>query len=86
MEEIYDAIEARERTTVDEAAKLHGLRVYDTALPQPWVDDVYDRTGVYPVGKVVWCYDEAKTFGAAFPLTREGAAMLARYRELTGHS
>ena len=62
-------------------AEALGLEVYDTALPQPWVDQAYAETGIYPVSHFVWCYDDfcgqRTTFGYPAALTREGVACLA---------
>ena len=68
-------------TTVGERAKELGLKSYDTALPQEWVDDVYRETGVYPAGMFVWCYDDARVWGAPVPLTEESVELLARYQQ-----
>jgi hypothetical protein len=67
--------------TVGEAAQAIGLKVWDTALPQDWVDDVVRVTGIYPTAPhaFVWCYDAAKSFGSPFPLTPEAALLLIRY-------
>jgi len=65
--------------TVKEAAEALELEVYDTALPQDWVDDFHKVTGVYPVGLFVWCYDNAKTFGEPYPLTMAAFKLLLQY-------
>lgn len=75
---------------VDQAAKALGLETYDTALPQDWVDafsrnpavkEAAQRLGVsdYPLGQFVWCYDVARTFGEATPLTPAATKLLAVY-------
>lgn len=57
-----------------------GLRSFDWALPQLWVDDVHERTGVWPqtLG-FVWSYDQA-LWGAPVPLTVEAEQLLAQYK------
>ena len=47
-------------TTVHELFKAAGYKTFDTALPQPWVDQ-WNRernTEQYVVPRGVWCYDE----------------------------
>ena len=68
-----------ENMTVGEAAQALGLRTYDTALPQDWVDDVKRVTGTYPAGMFVWCYDHARSFGEPFPLTPLAVHILITY-------
>ena len=65
--------------TVDERCRELGLQVYDTAIPQPWADDVRDTTGIYPVGHVVWCYDGGSLCGYPVALTPEGQKALGNY-------
>ena len=63
----------KEYLTRDEAALMLGLKVYDLAIPQQWLDDLYlkmsmspaGRTGQLPEGwkdiilsSLVWCYDK----------------------------
>jgi hypothetical protein len=71
--------------TVDEAAKRLGLRSYDTALPQEWVDDFKAKTGVYPAasGLFVWCYDGAGIFGRPVALSERAEVLLAQYQAAT---
>ena len=61
--------------------RLATQKVFDWALPQDWVDDFYQKMGVYPAacGMFVWSYDEAKTWGKAFPLTDEAERLLNEY-------
>lgn len=69
---------------VDSLAREHGVRVYDTALPQGWVDEVKDATGIYPpsVG-FVWTYDPPLTFGGqAWPLTSEALDCLYAFHKM----
>jgi hypothetical protein len=68
-------------TTVKEAAEMLGLKVYDTALPQNWVDDFYKVTGVWPAGLFVWSYDEAKTWGEPYPLTMATFKLFLQYEK-----
>jgi hypothetical protein len=80
IEAIDRMVEDNPRMTVGELAALHPIKIYDTALPQPWVDAVKARTGEYPRA-FVWCYDQNRTFGAPYPLTAAARALLARYEE-----
>ena len=59
------------RFTIEDATKILGLKVYDTALPQDWVDVQQRNWHDSPVGKVVWCYDRMKTLGEPIALTPE---------------
>jgi|WetSurMetagenome_2_1015567.scaffolds.fasta_scaffold24150_9 hypothetical protein len=69
--------------TVDQAAKALGLKVYDTALPQDWVNDMWERVGYKTFGKFVWCYDDAKSWGEPVALCPEAAAALEDYESIT---
>lgn len=71
-------------TTVHDLAEAHGLTNFDYALPQAWVDNVREKTGINPVGKVVWNYEE-NTHGQPFGLTREGVQLIAIYNYILGH-
>jgi hypothetical protein len=74
--------------TKDVAAKELGVKVYDTALPEPWLDHAAEtiagedlsktREGVYGMllTSTVWSYDHAKIFGAPHPLTVEAWGLL----------
>ena len=53
-----------------------GLKAYDTALPQPWVDDMREHHGFDVRGHFVWNYDGSSTFGRPFPLTAEGEELM----------
>jgi hypothetical protein len=63
----------KERLTRDEAAQMLGLKVYDIAIPQQWLDDLYLKMSITPAGRLgqlpegwkdiilsslVWCYDK----------------------------
>jgi hypothetical protein len=48
-------------------------------LPQDWVDNFYQVTGVYPISMFVWSYAKAHIFGAPFPLTEEAENLLEKY-------
>lgn len=64
-----------------ELAKSKGAEVFDTALPQGWVDDFYKKMNIWPAacGMYVWCYDEARYFGKALPLTEEAEKLLVEF-------
>lgn len=75
--------------TVDQLAQEKGVKVYDTALPQDWVDDFYKKMGVYPAacGMFVWTYDKPTSmFGSAFPLTEEAEKLLREYNKMMGYT
>lgn len=57
---------------VNDAAKALGLVVYDTALPQEWVDMIKKETGIYPAGHFVWSYDMSKVWGEPAPIDEIG--------------
>lgn len=61
--------------TVKEAAEARGLKDYDCALPQPWVDWQKER-GYEVRGHFVWCYDKEPRFGEPAPITDEGFRMV----------
>lgn len=77
-------ISAPKCTTKEEAAQLLGLKTYDTAIPQTWIDEVlvkirkkhqdepeYLPDDLYHIilGGVVWCYDGGSVFGYPVILT-----------------
>lgn len=68
--------------SIVDLAEKAGLKVYDTALPQPWVDDVDKLTGFRIVGHAVWCYDRSSAFGEPVALTREGKTALEIYEHV----
>jgi hypothetical protein len=68
--------------SVDEAAKALGLRSYDTALPQDWVDEFEARTETSPLGHFVWSYDGAGIFGRPVALDLEAERLLADFELL----
>ena len=89
-------ITVEKRMSKDEAAKLLGLKVYDTALPQQWLDDVCVKLAFTPSGRfskpklniydtivsgVVWCYDNS-LFGFPYALTEQAYFWL--HHECTG--
>ena len=65
--------------SVDEAAQALGLRSYDTALPQDWVNDFTKVTGVNPYGRFVWSYDGAGIFGTPVALDEEAKKLLRAF-------
>ena len=72
----------------DEAAKLLGYKTYDTAVPQPWLDELYEIlqpiSASFPaawkdiiLSSIVWCYDDPYNFiGAPVVLTKVAYDML----------
>ena len=67
--------------TIDDLARMAGIRVYDTALMQSWVDHVWNYTkevtgkNIYPTG-FVWGYDDSTIFGEPIPLTEEARQLM----------
>lgn len=73
--------------SMSDLAEMAGLRVYDTALPQSFVDHVWEITekltgkGIFPFG-FVWGYDSSPIWGEPIPLTEE-AKQLAQLIAVT---
>ena len=77
---------ARGMSTVREIAdSIMGeldVEVYDSALPQPWVDEIHRRTGQWPQEYgVVWAYRASDPFGGPMACTVEAAALLDKAGE-----
>ena len=74
-------IQAGEGLTVDKLADLLYPGVtYDTALPQPWVNDCSRNKNFDPRGMVVWGYPKGcSVFGDPLPLTLEAQDFLAEH-------
>lgn len=62
--------------TIRERCEALGLKAYDTALPQPWVDAMRAR-GHDVLGHVVWSYDGPNVMGEPFGVTSDGERMIA---------
>lgn len=78
--------ELRQRDSVNPfrgQAETMGLKVFDTALPLGWYEDVHKETGKWPqeLG-FVWCYDDARVWGKPVPLTVEAEELLTSYESL----
>lgn len=78
LQEYENHARIHERGNMHDIAEAAGLKTYDTALPQKWVDDVREKTGTYPFG-FVWSYDKATIWGEPYPLTRKARELLAVY-------
>jgi len=62
--------------TVSQAAeRMYPGVTFDTALPQPWVNEMADLD-MDVRGNVVWGYPENSTFGFPLPVTTDGALMV----------
>lgn len=84
--------------SVYDAAKLRGIKSFDSALPQSWVDVTREHTGLNPVGHFVWSYDPkpilfqgetrmmADVFGSPVPITPEGERILHRMTLFLSHT
>ena len=66
--------------TVSELAEAYGLKTFDVALPQDYVDNFKKLTGFNPVGHMVMNYDSV--FGSLFPVTSEGKVALKIYNHI----
>lgn len=66
--------------TTDDMAKAAGLKTYDPALPQDWVDMVCKVTSKTMLDIVsagfVWLYDDSPMFGEPYPLTVEAQKIM----------
>lgn len=74
------------RITKGEAAEKLGLKVYDCALPQPWVEQA-TRVTETPMDLIcssfVWCYD-GSCMGYPYPLTVNAFNVLKTYDTKVG--
>lgn len=61
--------------TKGDLARQMGLKTFDFALPQNWVNRANER-GFDVVPHFVWSYDDAPIGGVPMPLTKEGWRML----------
>lgn len=53
--------------------KILDGETYDYAIPQQWCNAVFDETGIYPAGHVVWLYGAgSRTFGRPFAVDMLG--------------
>jgi len=58
----------------------HDKATYDTALPQDYVNEVYEKTGFYLPGEAVWLYDNGGfVFGRPFPLSVQARKAIADF-------
>lgn len=73
-----------------ELVRILGLKErgqFDYAIPQPWLDDLKEITGVYAIHCFVWFYPkegEGRIFGHPYPLTDEGRFLLNIYNNRRG--
>lgn len=87
------------RVTKAEAAEQLGIKTYDVALPEQWLDDVSSnldeqdkKRGVTPpmsnwetlYSSVVWSYDGRSFMGYPHPLTLRAWALLRRHDQACG--
>lgn len=69
--------------SIRELAEKKGVKIYDTALPLKWYEDVHDRTGFWPQEYgFVWSYDNASLWGEPVALTPAAEILLAFYEEM----
>ncbi len=74
------------RLTKAQAAELLGIKTYDTALPQPWLEEIaknlsitsHSKSEVYDtiLNSTVWAYDHKNLFGYPHPLTVKAYELL----------
>ena len=67
--------------TVTDQAKAMGYKTFDCALPLDFVRDFEEKTGIIPVGRIVYRYD-GNVFGYPAPITREGEVALKIYEHI----
>ena len=69
------------RPTKGEAAEsaTNGM-TYDTALPQGWVDAMYERGFDHAelIGNFVWAYPSGDVSGVPYPITQDGLIIMAK--------
>ena len=73
-------------TMLDRCNELEAIGIIQTyvfAVPQGWANEVRAKTGVYPPGHVVWCYDEFRMGGRPFAIDMLGW-MCLKWAELAG--
>ena len=83
-----DIIAINKPVSKDEAAKMLGIRVYDCALPQNWLDDFVKKTKMdyqKALSSFVWTYDMG-LLGLPRPLTDEAYVYLRYYDRIQGTS
>lgn len=80
--------------SIDTVARMAGLTrengwTFDTALPQPWCDEVKHFTRLDPYGLgIVWAYGPRGSgygLGAPFALTPEGSVLLTFFEYTQSH-
>jgi len=88
-------------TTKESAAKKLGLKTYDTALPQPWLDDVVNtlftpgsptmenyptRTRLYDAVLSGTVWSyDGNLFGRPYALTEEALNLINAFNEIKGY-
>jgi hypothetical protein len=76
-EEIQKQMDLGGMMSKKDCAELHNLdkkfRAFDYALPQQWVDAMYNACPLkYVANHFVWVYEENDMWGSPYPLTKEG--------------
>lgn len=67
-----DAHDVTDSLNVGQAARSRGIKVFDTALPQGWVDAMREKHDMNVVGRFVWSYDEGGLGGLPRSICEEG--------------
>lgn len=61
----------------DEIAKNQGIKIFDTAVPQQWLNDIHNIFEIQNiVSHFVWSYDIDRTFGRPHPLSPKACLIL----------
>ena len=58
----------------EDAIRLLGLKIFDYALPEPWLVEFCKRTGLdrwLVLSSTVWCYDVKKVYGEPVSICTE---------------
>lgn len=70
------------KITMDDQCRALGMKTFDIALPQSFVDLCIELTSQSPVGHLVMCYDENKNFGELKPVDKDGVLLLKIYNHI----
>ena len=79
-------IQVHHHPSKESAARILGLRTYDAALPQQWLDEFVKKVEVdyhLVLSSFVWSYDHC-LMGHPYPLTLNAFCWLKKHDVLTG--
>ena len=61
-------------------------RGIDSAVPQEWIDDVAEKTGIYPLTMIAWAYPkDGNSGGEPLALTEVGGTVLEIYNHIVAN-